>query len=44
MRRAHSSAIQYGKFERKPSAVISSSGLLTWILYYKGELNRAIEI
>lgn len=41
---ALSSAIQYGKFERKPSAVISSSGLLTWILYYKGELNRAIEI
>ncbi len=41
---ALSSAIQYGKYERKPSAVISSSGLLTWILYYKGELGQSIEI
>ncbi|PIE43061.1 MAG: helix-turn-helix transcriptional regulator [Gammaproteobacteria bacterium] len=41
--RALLSAIQYGKFERKPSVVISSSGLLTWILYYKGELDRACD-
>ncbi|PIE38933.1 MAG: helix-turn-helix transcriptional regulator [Gammaproteobacteria bacterium] len=41
--RALSSAIQYGKFEHKPSAVISSSGLLTWILYYKGELDKACD-
>ncbi|MCG8611874.1 MAG: LuxR C-terminal-related transcriptional regulator [Pseudomonadales bacterium] len=37
------SSIQYGKFERKPSGVISSTGLLSWILLHMGELKSAVE-
>lgn len=40
---ALTSAIEYGKYEKKPSAVISSSGLLCWILFHKGDMNKAID-
>ncbi|WP_250658390.1 LuxR C-terminal-related transcriptional regulator [Alkalimarinus coralli] len=43
-RSALEASIQHGKKEKKYSTVLSSTGLLGWILYYQGELDLAREI
>ncbi|PJF38409.1 MAG: helix-turn-helix transcriptional regulator, partial [Phototrophicales bacterium] len=40
---ALSEAIVHGKREKKYTTVLSSSGLLGWIYYYFGELDKALE-
>ncbi|MBW4933349.1 LuxR C-terminal-related transcriptional regulator [Marinobacter sp. F4206] len=37
------SAVRYGQVERKPSTVLSSGGLLAWILYTRGDIDLALE-
>ncbi|MDX1588612.1 MAG: LuxR C-terminal-related transcriptional regulator [Oleiphilaceae bacterium] len=43
-RTALQSAIDHGKREKKHSTVLSSGGLLAWILFYQGEMELALEI
>jgi LuxR family maltose regulon positive regulatory protein len=38
------SAIRYGKLEKRHATILSSSGLLAWVLYDLGQLDRAKEI
>jgi LuxR family maltose regulon positive regulatory protein len=38
------SAIRYGKLEKRHATILSSSGLLAWVLYDLGGLDRAKEI
>jgi len=42
-RAALQSAVDYGKREKKHSTVLSSGGLLAWILFYQGEMDLARE-
>ncbi|MEC7377945.1 MAG: tetratricopeptide repeat protein, partial [Pseudomonadota bacterium] len=37
------SAVRYGQVEHKPSTVLSSGGLLAWILYNRGDIDRALD-
>lgn len=37
------SAVDHGKREKKHSTVLSSGGLLAWILFYQGEMELALE-
>ncbi len=37
------SSVQHGQFERKPSTVLSSGGLLAWIQYSRGDIDLALE-
>lgn len=43
-RSALQSAIVHGKDEKKPSTVLSSGGLLAWILFHQGEMDAALEV
>ncbi|UZE97822.1 LuxR C-terminal-related transcriptional regulator [Alkalimarinus alittae] len=43
-RSALQASIEYGKNEKRFTTVLSSTGLLGWILYYLGELDLAREI
>src|SRR5690554_3141984 len=36
-------AVHYGQIERKPSTVLSSGGLLSWIQYNRGDTDLALE-
>lgn len=36
-------AVHYGQIERKPSTVLSSGGLLSWIQYNRGDTELALE-
>jgi len=38
------SAIEHGKKEKKHATTLSSGGLLAWILFYQGEMDRALNI
>ena len=38
------SAIEHGKKEKKHATTLSSGGLLAWILFYQGEMDRALSI
>lgn len=38
------SAIEHGKKEKKHATTLSSGGLLAWILFYQGEMDRALDI
>lgn len=40
---ALTSAIHYGQLEQKASTVLSSGGMLAWIEYNRGDLDRALE-
>lgn len=42
-RQALSSAIDHGKREKRHSTVLSSGGLMAWILFYQGEMELALE-
>ncbi|MFE8069719.1 LuxR C-terminal-related transcriptional regulator [Marinobacteraceae bacterium S3BR75-40.1] len=42
-RSALQSAIEHGKLEKKHSTVLSSGGLLAWILFEQGEMDLALE-
>ncbi|TVP58177.1 MAG: helix-turn-helix transcriptional regulator [Halomonadaceae bacterium] len=42
-RTALQSAVDHGKREKKHSTVLSSGGLLAWILFYQGEMELALE-
>lgn len=37
------SAVRYGQVEHKPSTVLSSGGLLAWILYNRGDIDLALD-
>ncbi|MDC0661898.1 LuxR C-terminal-related transcriptional regulator [Marinobacter sp. SS21] len=37
------SSVQHGQFERKPSTVLSSGGLLAWIQCSRGDIDQALE-
>lgn len=37
------SAVHYGQVERKPSTVLSSGGLLSWIQYHRGDTDLALD-
>lgn len=43
-RSALQASIEYGKNEKRFTTVLSSTGLLGWILYYQGELDLAREL
>ena len=43
-RSALQSSIKHGKDEKKPSTVLSSGGLLAWILFHQGEMDAALEV
>lgn len=43
-RSALQASIEYGKKEKRFSTVLTSAGLLGWILYYQGELDLAREL
>jgi len=36
-------AVRFGQVERKPSTVLSSGGLLSWIQYHRGDTDIALE-
>lgn len=38
------SAIDHGQREKKHATTLSSGGLLAWILFYQGEMDRALDV
>ncbi len=38
------SAIDHGRREKKHATTLSSGGLLAWILFYQGEMDRALDV
>lgn len=38
------SAVDHGRREKKHATTLSSGGLLAWILFYQGEMDRALEV
>ena len=38
------SAVEHGRMEKKHATTLSSGGLLAWILFYQGEMDRALEV
>ncbi|XOZ34284.1 LuxR C-terminal-related transcriptional regulator [Halomonadaceae bacterium KBTZ08] len=38
------SAVAYGRREKKHATTLSSGGLLAWILFYQGEMDRALDV
>ncbi|WP_227519950.1 LuxR C-terminal-related transcriptional regulator [Mangrovitalea sediminis] len=43
-RTALQSSVDHGKAEKKHSTVLSSGGLLAWILFHQGEMDLALEL
>jgi len=43
-RAALQSSIEHGRDEKKPSTVLSSGGLLAWILFHQGEMDAALDL
>jgi len=38
------SAVEHGRREKKHATTLSSGGLLAWILFYQGEMDRALDV
>lgn len=43
-RSALQASIEHGRDEKKPSTVLSSGGLLAWILFHQGEMDAALDL